>query len=268
MPIATESTTEHVAWAVAAVVVAFVASGILDRVLRRRERALIERFPHNYAAIKTRFRVLERVTIALVVAIAGLTVLQDFEAGRRIAQTVLASGAVLALIVGLAIRTPLANLGAGLQLAFTQPFRIGDRITVGTETGVVEQIRLSYTVLRTDDQRRVFLPNESLVGQAISNATIADEARTLAVTVPVAPDADLARVRALLAEESEGAPGLLEGTAPVVRVTDVAPAAVTVQVAVTVEPGADVDELGSLLRERAAMRLAAEGLAAGVPAGG
>jgi small-conductance mechanosensitive channel len=251
-----------------AIAVTLVASAVIDRVLRRRERLLIETFPTNYAAIKTRYRLVKRLVVAGVVVLALLSVLETYPVTRSLARTVLASSAVLALVVGLAIRTPLANLGAGLQLAFTQPFRIGDRITVSGETGVVEEIKLSYTVLRTDDQRRVFLPNESLIGQLISNATIGVEVRTLSVTLPVAPDVDLARARELLAEEAAAAHGRDEARAPTVRVADVTASAVMIQVTVWAAAEANVDDLASTLRERAVARLQAEGLFAAVTAGG
>ena len=75
----------------------------------------------------------------------------------------LASSAVLGLVVGFAARQTLANAIAGIQLAITQPVRVGDLVTFEEETGVVEDMRLSYTVLRLDDGRRLIVPNERLV---------------------------------------------------------------------------------------------------------
>jgi small-conductance mechanosensitive channel len=245
------------------IVVTVVGSSLVDRVLRRRERLILSRFPQNYAAVKTRYRLLKRVIISVIVALAVLSVLLRFDVTREVAGTIMASGAVIALIVGLAVRTPIANLAAGLQLAFTQPYRIGDRVTVSGETGVVEEIRIAHTVLRTDDQRRVFLPNESVIAQAIVNATIGeDEVRTLSVTFPVAPEADVARARQALLEAAAAGDGGAEGREPVARVTDVTPAAVIVTVTLGVRTGADVDEVASALRERGVARLAGEQLLA------
>jgi small-conductance mechanosensitive channel len=113
------------------IVVTLVAAGLIDRLLRRREQAILERFPGDPATIRTRYRIAKRVLISAIVAVALLSVLLAFDDTRRLAGTVMASGAVVALVVGLAVRTPLANLAAGLQLAFTQPYRLGDRVTVG-----------------------------------------------------------------------------------------------------------------------------------------
>ena len=68
------------------------------------------------------------------------SVLSIFPQTEEIAHALLASSAVLALFAGLALSTPLGNLGAGVLVAFTQPVRIGDRVTIGEQTGFVEQI--------------------------------------------------------------------------------------------------------------------------------
>ncbi|CAA9553463.1 MAG: hypothetical protein AVDCRST_MAG79-2882 [uncultured Thermoleophilia bacterium] len=244
------------------IVITLVAAGVIDRILRRREQLILQRFPGDPATIRTRYRIAKRVLISVIVAMALFSVLLAFDDTRRLAGTVMASGAVIALVVGLAVRTPLANLAAGLQLAFTQPYRLGDRVTVAGETGVVEEIRIAHTVLRTDDGRRVFLPNESLVTQAIVNATIgADDARVVTVTLPAAPDADLPRVRAVLLEEALATDGATDRT-PLVRVTEVAAAGATITVTLWVGATCDVDEAAASLRERGAMRLASEHLLA------
>ena len=163
------------------------------------------------------------------------------------------------------MQRPLANFGAGLHLAFTQPFRIGDRITVGVETGIVEEVSLSYTVW-TDANRRVYLPNEQLVSTPISNATIDDPSRAETVTVPVAPAADLVRARAILLEEAQAAGERLPEPQPTVQVGDVAPGAVTFEVTAWVADGTAAARLRSELRLRAVSRLASEGLLARDPA--
>ena len=91
------------------------------------------------------------------------------DAGGRSA--FLASGAVLAIIAGVALSTPLGNLGSGVLLAFTQPVRLGDRVTVGDHTGVVERISLSYTALVTDEGPHVFVPNQMMVSTTLVNRT-------------------------------------------------------------------------------------------------
>ena len=78
---------------------------------------------------------------------------------------ILASSAVLGLVVGFAARQTLANAIAGILLAITQPIRIGDLVTFEDETGEVEDVRLTYTYIRLDDGRRLIVPNERLAAE-------------------------------------------------------------------------------------------------------
>ena len=84
----------------------------------------------------------------IVATIGAWSVLSIFPQTEEIARALLASSAVLAVVAGLALSTPLGNLGAGVLVAFTQPVRIGDRVTINDQTGFVEQINMIYTVAR------------------------------------------------------------------------------------------------------------------------
>ena len=120
----------------------------------------------------------------IVATIGAWSVLSIFPQTEEIARALLASSAVLAVVAGLALSTPLGNLGAGVLVAFTQPVRIGDRVTIGDHTGFVEQINMIYTALVTDDERRVFVPNTQLTNTAIVNRTIRDPRRIVTAERP------------------------------------------------------------------------------------
>ena len=120
----------------------------------------------------------------IVATIGAWSVLSIFPQTDEIARALLASSAVLAVVAGLALSTPLGNLGAGVLVAFTQPVRIGDRVTINDNTGFVEQINMIYTVLVTDDERRVYVPNTQLTNTAIVNRTIRDPRRIVTANVP------------------------------------------------------------------------------------
>ena len=246
----------------ATVAVVVLASALSERWFRQQERELQLRYRGDFASAKTRFRLIRRSVVAVVSIIGALAALSTVPDTQDLARTLLASGAVVAAIIGFALRTPLANVAAGMQLAFTQPFRLGDRIAVCEVTGVVEEIKLSYTVLRRDDGRRAFLPNEQLIATPIVNATIEDPTRAETVTVPVAPDADLAAARAVLLEVAEGVPGRVDDPAPSVRVVGVEREFVTLAVTAWVEDGTTALTVASLLRERSVERLRSEGMLA------
>ena len=101
----------------------------------------------------------------------------------------LASSAVLGLVVGFAARQTLANAIAGVLLAITQPIRIGDLVTFEEETGEVEDVRLTYTYIRLDDGRRLIVPNERLAQSSIVNHTVVDPRVQVEVSVWLAPGA-------------------------------------------------------------------------------
>jgi small-conductance mechanosensitive channel len=142
----------------------------------RYERRLAEKDSTGAARRRTTFAILLRVVVALAVLIGTWSVLKVFPATTEIANAFLASSAVLAVIAGVALSNPLGNLGSGVLLAFTQPVRLGDRITVGDHTGNVKEITLTYTTLVTEDGDHVFVPNQTMVSTTLVNRSVGSHA--------------------------------------------------------------------------------------------
>ena len=174
------------------IVVRWLVKHGFERYLRRLET---RRSPDEVASLRTRLSVLLRVGIVFLGLILAWQVLSIYEETDRLANAVLASGAVIALFVGLAFSTPLSNLGAGILLAFSQPVRIGDRVTVGEVTGMAEQITLIHTVLVSDDDRRVFIPNSQMVSSVVINRSVVDPRRTVTIELPIALTVSLERAK-------------------------------------------------------------------------
>jgi small-conductance mechanosensitive channel len=103
--------------------------------------------------------------------------------------------------VGFAARKVLANFVAGIMLAVTQPIRVGDWVTIEGNYGEVVDVRLNYTVLKSGDAR-IIVPNERLAGDILKNDTLVADVATPDVSVWLAPDADVERALAVLAEET------------------------------------------------------------------
>jgi small-conductance mechanosensitive channel len=129
--------------------------------------------------------------------------LAQFPSVKRLATGLLASSAVLGLVVGFAARQTLANAVAGILLAVTQPIRIGDLVTFEEETGEVEDVRLTYTYIRLDDGSRMIVPNERLAQTPVTNHTILDPRVQVEVPVWLPADADLDRAIELVTEGGE-----------------------------------------------------------------
>jgi small-conductance mechanosensitive channel len=195
-------------WVTAAVTIAiaFLVAEIVDRALKRRGKRLSSAVAVGDLSpvATTRLRLVRRLVFALIILIGLSIVALQFPSVKRVATTVLASSAVLGIVVGFAARATLANAIAGIMLAITQPIRLGDLVTLEDETGEVEDVRLSYTYIRLDDGRRLIVPNELLAQSSIENHTILDPRVQVEVSVWLPPVADLDRAIDLITNEKEG----------------------------------------------------------------
>jgi small-conductance mechanosensitive channel len=166
---------QRVAIAGVVIIVTLIAARIVDRVIGRRLEARAETW--------TRYQVLRRSAVVTVLTVGILSALLVIPGVRAVAGTVLASSAVIALIIGFAAQTTLSNFVAGLFLAATQPIRLGDRVEIGTAAGVVEEIGLTYTLIRAQDGARFFVPNTKLASDTIRNDTFTG--------IPAVPSGDV-----------------------------------------------------------------------------
>lgn len=177
------------------------------------------------AGTETRLALVQRLTYALVLGVGIAIALSKFDAVRVIGSTLLTSSAIAAAVVGLAARQTLANVVAGLMIAVTQPLRLGDHVEIADVAGVVEDVTLSFTILRTGPGRRVVIPNDQVVSGVLRNDSLSPEPLPVSASVWVAPDADLARATAVL----EGDVAVAEATPDGIRLDVTAGTAPAVQ---------------------------------------
>jgi small-conductance mechanosensitive channel len=163
------------------------------------------------AAQRTRYRVLRRTVATSVVVVGLLSALLVIPQIRAVAGGLLASSAVIGLVIGFASQRTIGNFAAGLLIAFTQPLRLGDRVEVQGEAGVVEEIGLTYTFIRADDDTRLVIPNEKLASDTIRNATIRARQALAEVSVQVPLQQDLGRVVEALREAAPDGEVLVTG---------------------------------------------------------
>ncbi len=191
--------------AVATVLLALVLAKLVDRSLRLRGQKLGEVVSGGALSpvADTRLRLVRRLVFATIIVIGVALALAQFPSVKRVATGVLASSAVLGLVVGFAARQTLANAIAGILLAITQPIRIGDLVTFEEQTGEVEDVRLTYTYIRCDDGRRLIVPNERLAQSTVQNHTIVDPRLQVEVSVWLEPGADATRALELLSQDDE-----------------------------------------------------------------
>jgi len=178
------------AWLSAAItlLVAVAAAFLLDRAFERRWRASLSR------RADTRLHFVRRLIYVSILLIGIALALSQFTGINKLAASVLASGAIVAAIIGFAAQRTLGNFVAGVMLAITQPLRIGDWVSFEDSYGMVEDVRLNFTVLRLPSEARVIVPNEKLASGILRNDTLVVDAVGLHVTLwlPLATDADAA----------------------------------------------------------------------------
>ena len=189
--------------AIIAIVAALVIARLVDRALSRRAASrLADAVARGQVSreTETRLRFVRRAVYAVILLIGLAIALSQFEGVNQIAASLLASGVVAAAIIGFAARQTLANVVAGIMLAVTQPIRVGDWVTFEGEYGVVEDVRLNYTILRGAGQQRVLIPNEKLASSVLKNDTLKVEAVGVEVDVWIPPAADASRAVEVLSE--------------------------------------------------------------------
>jgi small-conductance mechanosensitive channel len=220
---------------------AIVLARILDRMLSRKSLP---------AEVVTRYRVFRRGAQVTIVTVGVLSALLVIPQVRAVAGGLLASSAMLGIIVGFAAQRTLGNFVAGFLIALSQPVRLGDDVEIGGERGVVEEIGLTYTFIRCLDGTRLVIPNEKLASDTIRNSTIRSRGKHAVITVQVPLATELrALVTALQAEAGDRGD---------VLVSDLAGTA-TVTIRVPAPDEAAAERLGSDLRIRVSERLQALG---------
>jgi small-conductance mechanosensitive channel len=156
----------------------------------------------------TRYRVFRRIVTVAILAVGLFSALLAIPEVRAVAGGLLASSALLGIVLGFAAQRTLGNFVAGVLIALAQPVRIGDRVEYDGIPGVVEEIGLTYTFIRAGDRRRIVVPNEKLASDTIINASIRSRETFAEVSVPVPLASDLegaiTALREDVAEERDG----------------------------------------------------------------
>ncbi len=121
--------------------------------------------------IHTQFKMLKRIAIIVVGILAFGTMLMTFDRVRQLGTTILASAGVVGIVVGMAAQRTIATFIAGLQIAITQPIRVDDVVIVENEWGRIEEITLTYVVVRIWDLRRLIVPITYFIESPFQNWT-------------------------------------------------------------------------------------------------
>jgi small conductance mechanosensitive channel len=221
--------------------VTFVVARLVDRRIARHELA-----PEAI----TRYRVLRRSITATIFFVGTLSALLVIPQVRAVAGGLLASSAVIGIVVGFASQRTLGNFVAGVLIAFTQPLRLGDAVVVENTEGIVEEIGLIYTFVRTENGDRLVVPNEKLASDTIRNSTIRSREKVAEISLQVPLGQDLSAVVDRLRSLADGADVFVDGLT----------GQATVVVRVPASSEAEAERLERELRLKAHGVLRAEGV--------
>jgi small-conductance mechanosensitive channel len=248
----------HWIWAGVTLVLALGLAQVVDRAFRRRGLHLAQTVTRGTLSreVDTRLRFVRRLSTTAIVLVGVALALSQFAGINRVAASILASGAIAAAVIGFAAQRTLANFVAGVMLAVTQPLRVGDWVSFDGHHGVVEDVRLNFTVLRTAADQRVVIPNERLASGVLLNETLAVDAVAVEVSVWLPPWADADRAVRSLEEEA--------GTTA--SVAEIAAEGVRLSVGGDPVPPAEKAAREAELRARCLRRLRADGLLPAAPA--
>ena len=183
--------------------------------------------------VRTQVLLVRRLTVAAVVVVALGAILLSFPGVRALGASVLASAGLISVVAALAAQSTLANVFAGIQLAFNDAIKVEDAVIVEGEWGTIEEITLSYVVVRIWDDRRMILPSTYFTTTPFQNWTRRNSELMGAVEMDLDWRVDTDRLRAHLPTVMAAAGDLWDGRVSHLQVTDAVEGLVRVRVLVT-----------------------------------
>ena len=249
--------------------IAVLIARVVDFVLARRDKAmarLLGKTPDR--ADRTRYVMIRRLVFIAILFVGIGIALTRIPAVDTLARTMLASAAIIAGVIGIAARAPIANLVSGVMIAFSQPVRLNDYISVDGEFGTVEQISLIYTYIRSADGRRVVIPNEAFANKAVHNYSMGSPGSMVSVDVSLPLEADAERIAQAMLEVGETLAPAPEGRQDSVEVADIGGGGVRLRLHAWAADPLRRREVSSDLRAALLRRLRDDGLLGGGDADG
>lgn len=197
---------------------------------------------------RTRADILYRIAVCVVLLVTFCLMLISIPAVRSIGVTLAASAGLAALAVGAAAQPALKNVIGGLQMAFTEPIRLDDVVIVDGEWGRIEEIRLTYVVVKIWDERRLIVPVSKFLEDTVQNWTRSTSQITGSVFWYLDPATDIARVRVKLGQAVRANPHW-DGRFFNLQVTDTKAEAIEVRALMTAKDASLAFDLRCDVRE-------------------
>ncbi|MFJ7907784.1 mechanosensitive ion channel family protein [Kitasatospora sp. NPDC096204] len=224
-----------------------VVAAAMEALLNRYETRVDD--PARVQRVHTQIGMLRRVVSALIVVVTVAVMLLTFSAMRTVGASLLASAGLIGIVAGIAAQSTLGNFFAGLQIAFSDTVRIGDTVVVDGQQGTVEEITLTYLVVRLWDYRRLVVPVSYFVNKPFENWTRRDPGLLAAVLLHLDHTTPVDELRATLRARLDRHP-LWDGAEWALQVTDTTPSTIVVRATMTARTPDDAAQLRFDIREQ------------------
>jgi hypothetical protein len=198
--------------------------------------------------LKTQVTLARRVGIAVIITLAVASVLLTIPEVRALGAGILASAGLISIVAGLAVQSSLTNVFAGMQLAFTDAVRVDDVVVVEKLWGTIEEITMTYVVVRVWDDRRLILPSTYFTTTPFENWTRRQSAILGTVELDVDWRVPVDELRTCLKETLDGTE-LWDGRTGVLQVTDAVGGVVRLRILLSAADSGELFDLRCLVRE-------------------
>ncbi len=240
---------EAVARFIVPALVGWLALAVVQGVADGMERHLDEREdPIAARSRKTKISIFSRAASVVVITLTLALVLLGIPGVRQVGVTLMASAGLAALAIGAAAQPALKSLIGGLQMALTEPIRIGDMVAVDGHVGRVEEIRMSFVLVRTWDERLVVVPPVRFLENTFENWSRSSEKLTGPVLLHLDPIADVTPIRAEF-ERFVGEHELWDGRTASMLMTEAYPESIQLRMGVSARTIGELWDLRCAVRE-------------------
>ena len=233
---------------------------LIDWLLSRRFAVKLPLVSAAAPGAASRLRLIRRLVVAAVLFVGVALALVQIPQVDSLAKGMIASAGITAAIVGLASRSVIANFVSGLIIAFSQPVRIGDHVMIDDISGTIEDLRLTYTFVRTADNRRVLIPNEQLTSKIIHNYSLVDPLSSASFEFEVPAEASLPKVFEAALDELGAQSPVAAGRPPALEIAAVTVWAIRLRISVWGETRGEAVARSGAVQRAVVERLQREGV--------
>jgi small-conductance mechanosensitive channel len=184
------------------VVVTLLVAAIISKILRTIFDKVIGKSSLSLNVDATNYNFLKNALNSIIFIIAVVIIFYSIPALKDLGLTLLASAGIFAAIVGFASQQAFSNIVSGIFIVMFKPFRVGDQIKVKEDQGIIEDITLRHTVIRTFENRRFIIPNAIISSETILNSTIADPNVCVFFELGISYDSNVNKAIEIMQEEA------------------------------------------------------------------